>query len=748
MTGPLLNYDGVVVDFLTQEEITYELEIRGLLGNEDPSQQRESLRKAFNAESEGEKLVLHQGLASLDPRWEEVSCNRILRDILRRRNNASSARERQVLLARAKVLLMRIWRMGTIGEWASKTLNDMAIEVRDLVSGLQSASFFTLDSPDVFATPLSMATDIGGPKRSPINSFATPRSHFTTDSHSPWITPAQRYQSTPFTSQLRNESSSESVVNDVQTTDKVVQTVGPKAIPEKSLGLDPFKETQRQEVREGDKEHLEDETTCGKGGNAFTTESQQLMASEEEPKREIANRDKTYVTANTSDSRRENADKQEVKQFEFVEIRRESATTPNPRKSQTVTDNFKRGVTFNEETLREETMKLLSKFKPKDLKEILDVLYEYGTPETAESTAADDSRPEQPCENPDAKKSLEKREERGNSRGNEDRTVHVTLRAQGKETMKGSNQEESIQYANKRDQTREITTYDDWEKEWRKQTQTFKTDDEQITVEWRGNTRDSHNQSQKGLPVSKWQIEKFGGKEEDLPRFLTTVKQFALAECATKEEVFRGRVHLFKGDAADFVCTATEINNWDTLVMELTRYCLGSDSDVDLIRRISQKTQGAENCATFITRMELMFETIRNPFTLSERDKVEIVLRGLRPSVKRILAGTGIEKLSLLKNAAQRVERILEEKAETNANHWEQKQRLEQPNQWRNTNPPRDNRQNPNAKNDICYRCGKVGHMQRECNARTPIRCYGCGEPGVIKRDCRKCSGNGRRRPQ
>lgn len=106
----------------------------------------------------------------------------------------------------------------------------------------------------------------------------------------------------------------------------------------------------------------------------------------------------------------------------------------------------------------------------------------------------------------------------------------------------------------------------------------------------------------------------------------------------SKEELFRSRVHLFSGYAADFVAMSTHIHSWDQLIFELTRYCLWSTSDTDVLQKIEQKRQGAENAAVYYTCIDLMFQSLRRP--INEQEQVEIIIVGIRPEIRQSLPVT------------------------------------------------------------------------------------------------------------
>lgn len=272
-----------------------------------------------------------------------------------------------------------------------------------------------------------------------------------------------------------------------------------------------------------------------------------------------------------------------------------------------------------------------------------------------------------------------------------------------------------------------------------------------------------------GIPISKWKIQRFDGKEEHLARFLTSVKQYALAENATNQDLFRNRIYLFSGDAADWIATHQGLHEWDQLVEELIRFVQGSLSDYDRLRHIEKMKQGSENCAIFITRMEMAFQSLR--VQPSAEEKRDMVIRGLKPMIRNALAGNiYLRELSDVRTACQQVERMVITPRELHEMVSEERGLVDSlspgtfngrsmvggkdpsgapfESRGRAQNSSKDRKSpsttSPEATKKImkCFKCRQVGHYRRDCTNKAKIYCFGCGLANVKRFECPKCSGN------
>lgn len=259
--------------------------------------------------------------------------------------------------------------------------------------------------------------------------------------------------------------------------------------------------------------------------------------------------------------------------------------------------------------------------------------------------------------------------------------------------------------------------------------------------------------SVRGLPVSKWNIPKFGGNEEELGRFMALVENFARAENASEDDLYRGRVHLVTGRVLDWALSETS-RNWTEWQNGLTDFVLGARSDYDRIRQIEETRQGSESCAEFIDKTLLKFRNLRSQ--LPEIDKVELILRVLRPTIGLALASNpNVTSIRELREAATRLERIAGRHLTVNAvtsssvpansnataiptasvSSTNEVNAVSMPPRTSNRtdtgSATRSNRPIPPPR---CFLCGRTGHRYIQC--RQPTRCFGCRADGHTIEHC------------
>lgn len=216
--------------------------------------------------------------------------------------------------------------------------------------------------------------------------------------------------------------------------------------------------------------------------------------------------------------------------------------------------------------------------------------------------------------------------------------------------------------------------------------------------------------------------------------------------------MFRNRIHLFSGHAADFVALSTHIRDWDELVDEVTKFSMGSTSDCDLLRKIQERQQGVrESCAVYVTQMEMLFRNLRQ--APPEGDRCDIIIRGFRPAIRAALAGNSqLQTLHDLRMAAQRVEKLtltprgVSEVVETaNVNTGGRRRTVSPRSNSAGFRGEKNRTPGPSTK-DFCFNCGDKTHHRRECIKEKQILCYACSKVGVYASQCCWKPGNDKRR--
>lgn len=283
----------------------------------------------------------------------------------------------------------------------------------------------------------------------------------------------------------------------------------------------------------------------------------------------------------------------------------------------------------------------------------------------------------------------------------------------------------------------------------------------------------SRNQvGSKATPVYKWNLIFDGNASRmSLSSFLHRVEELKNSRNCSDEELFQSAADLFEGIAREWFRSQLRqrrFDSWTSLVTALRRDFLPSNYDDQLRKEIEQRTQGqTEKVVVYLSVMENLFHCLGNPPT--EEEKLKIIRRNLLPWYQPHLALQVIQDISALTIVCRALEdaNILKDKfqpppqnvslLEPELAYNPSSRRAEYTNDNRcntNTRKKYDNNDNghsrhrtrvPNQVSTVqCWKCQKIGHMQRECRKKEPV-CHGCGRLNVIRPNCPECSKNGRR---
>lgn len=253
-------------------------------------------------------------------------------------------------------------------------------------------------------------------------------------------------------------------------------------------------------------------------------------------------------------------------------------------------------------------------------------------------------------------------------------------------------------------------------------------------------------------PVADWNLF-FSGDKKDMSvnDFLSRVALYARAEKVTGDELMSSAIYLFKGKADIwFRAFSPYFNTWDQLVQGLKAQFLPVDYDFWLLKEIEQRLQGeTEDFGIFSAAMEMMFRNLTNP--LSERQKLDIVMRNMLPMYSDRLSLMYIDNIPQLGAMCKRIE---ESKYRINRQIIPQIERCDLLEPAYSYHPPSFPRHSLAIEPDfsqvaqityrgqrtfLCYNCGEPGHHHNQCRSERKLFCYKCGLVGYVSRNCVRC---------
>lgn len=314
---------------------------------------------------------------------------------------------------------------------------------------------------------------------------------------------------------------------------------------------------------------------------------------------------------------------------------------------------------------------------------------------------------------------------------------------------------------------------------------------------------DSSNPSSSALPVNV-SVSCDRGLSSDLGKikydgktcvraFIQRINEFCAARDIAESKVLSYATEIFTGDALHwFRSVRDRVSTWSEVIDLLKRDFSQSDYDYRLLSEIRSRTQGeSENITIYLSIMSGLFSRLTK--TLSEEDKLEIILHNIRPCYASTLASANeISTLDSLlslcrnyENIQARLANFREPSSATSStlapefayndnkhkfgnktNSYKQnysnqfskfnnKNNNTNYNANRNINKDNSNNNYPNktcqnqnyihaietGKPRFCPRCRVNTHNLRQCTEnKDKIYCFRCGRKDVKTPDCPDCS--------
>jgi hypothetical protein len=237
--------------------------------------------------------------------------------------------------------------------------------------------------------------------------------------------------------------------------------------------------------------------------------------------------------------------------------------------------------------------------------------------------------------------------------------------------------------------------------------------------------------------------------------FLTRLEELRVARRIPEKQIYHGFPEILDGPAlAWFRSNRDKLLTYQDVIRSLKDDFDIPDLDYKLLQEIRARTQAKEETIVFFVSTVLgMFARLSHE--VSEEEKLDILLRNVRPDYSKELALYDITSIQQLKTYCKRLE-LAKVKAE---NFCEPSSSHIKKNSSGAFPPPKLNVRNnynskqtyPNTKSfafsvgqstsrSQCFRCGLTNHSTNVCRKSRDIVCFKCGEKGVRTPDCPKCT--------
>lgn len=279
--------------------------------------------------------------------------------------------------------------------------------------------------------------------------------------------------------------------------------------------------------------------------------------------------------------------------------------------------------------------------------------------------------------------------------------------------------------------------------------------------------------------VRKWDVTFKGAPGESVNGFIERIEELAEARCVNKNILFHSAIEILQDKALLWYrANKANLRNWANLRDGLRNQFLPRNYNEQLWEQIKTRTQGDdESIGIYVAYMKNLFGRMTCP--VSEEMRLSIMKRNVHPAYRSFLVTEEVKTEEQLIELGRRVEesqwvaseyspptkckkgveadlayvgngvknlRVCEvtrekEYNKDSAHYRERKRNVSGEDDVGSGTRNRDTRGGTPGKQYTCFRCGRPGHMAKNCRTRLPVECFKCGKKGHVRS---QCSGNGR----
>lgn len=237
--------------------------------------------------------------------------------------------------------------------------------------------------------------------------------------------------------------------------------------------------------------------------------------------------------------------------------------------------------------------------------------------------------------------------------------------------------------------------------------------------------------------------------------FLSRLEELRNARGISESRIYRGFPEVLEGPALSwFRSQRTKLTTYKEVTAALQEEFDIPDLDHQLLQEIRARTQAkSETIVFFVSTVLGMYERLTKE--VPEQEKLDTMMRNIRPEYSKDLALHDIESIEQLKSLCKRIEL-----AQVKAKQFREPILSNKTNDSSSDNPsknvePRNKSfqsRFPNSSRNFvasvaqssshtkCFRCGRSNHNTKECKSSRDIVCFKCGEKGVKTPECVKCN--------